>query len=364
MKQIAIKGSEEYGDAVIKTLIALTGCKLGLAHTGINDALWYFNDTNNVINCHNELENYNNFDGDYYNSPFDPILVNMLLDVKSKEDKCTVIPGGGCVNYEPKVPALYNKCIKGNGTIDYGKRIIKHLEEHGGVNNGWEGCNHSYYFITPKGNIECSEYNIPEGYTELVLEEDKFVPKVGDWIWSTAMGHCQDEGRVRLVTIWQKNNKAYTTGNSGPRATSKDVRLATDKEIVDMFIQLARDRGFVDGYDCISTPGTNNIQYIESELKFYRKHNQLSCRGFWIHTVESNKWVEPVVVPTTLFGYNVERCTEFGRQSSIKIGCEYVKLEWVETLITLAKADGCDTIAFDNKTEKVSNIELVINSLK
>ena len=64
-------------------------------------------------------------------------------------------------------------CIKGDGTAEYGKKIIEHLESLGGVNEfGRSGSSDVYniYAIDKNFNIDNSKA-IPQGYKEISLKE-------------------------------------------------------------------------------------------------------------------------------------------------------------------------------------------------
>lgn len=63
--------------------------------------------------------------------------------------------------------------IKGDGTEEYGKKIIEYFEKLGGINVANIECTKksSYYFVNIYNEIYWA-YEIPKGYTEISLKED------------------------------------------------------------------------------------------------------------------------------------------------------------------------------------------------
>ena len=74
-------------------------------------------------------------------------------------------------------------CIKGDGTDEYGKKIIEHLEGLGGVNkyllkgNDLGKVNNGAYFIDNDCTIVM--LSIPQGYKEISLKEVEHICYVG-----------------------------------------------------------------------------------------------------------------------------------------------------------------------------------------
>ena len=63
-------------------------------------------------------------------------------------------------------------CIKGDGTEEYGKKIILYLESLGGYNLNWfNGSDKNYYYINLHNIIGISG-EIPSGYTEISLKKE------------------------------------------------------------------------------------------------------------------------------------------------------------------------------------------------
>lgn len=62
-------------------------------------------------------------------------------------------------------------CIKGDGTMEYGKKIIEYLESKGGKNgNQLKGWFQNYYWLDDNLFIRCTD-NFLEGYKEISLKE-------------------------------------------------------------------------------------------------------------------------------------------------------------------------------------------------
>lgn len=70
-------------------------------------------------------------------------------------------------------------CIKGDGTKEYGKKIIEYLEGLGGKNGPFEfkAYGNNYYHIKENGSISF-ENQIPEGYTEISLKSESLEDRV------------------------------------------------------------------------------------------------------------------------------------------------------------------------------------------
>ena len=104
-----------------------------------------------------------------------------------------------------------NVCLKGDGTIETGKKIIKHLKILGGIldlSNFIASNKDSYYFIKREGIITCENFQ-PPGYILIDLPEEKPLPK-WMWVWDGS-----EKLAVKRYVISQlKNNHYIALANS------------------------------------------------------------------------------------------------------------------------------------------------------
>jgi hypothetical protein len=60
-------------------------------------------------------------------------------------------------------------CIKGDGTLEYGAKIMEYLVKLGGEDTGELSCNSSHYYYINQYFIDGKD-TIPEGYKEISLK--------------------------------------------------------------------------------------------------------------------------------------------------------------------------------------------------
>lgn len=74
---------------------------------------------------------------------------------------------------QPKQPNPLKIAIKGDGTEEYGKKIVEYFEKLGGINVANIECikKSSYYFVNIYNEIYWA-YEIPKGYTKISLKEE------------------------------------------------------------------------------------------------------------------------------------------------------------------------------------------------
>jgi hypothetical protein len=78
----------------------------------------------------------------------------------------------GFTQERPKVLTDEMKvCIKGDGTLEYGAKIMEYLVKLGGEDTGELSCNSSHYYYINQYFIDGKD-TIPEGYKEINLKED------------------------------------------------------------------------------------------------------------------------------------------------------------------------------------------------
>jgi len=75
---------------------------------------------------------------------------------------------------EREQPNPLKVAIKGDGTEEYGKKIIEYFTSFGCTNNNEFSCYDEdfYYFMNEENNLWW-EFNLPEGYTEISLKEEE-----------------------------------------------------------------------------------------------------------------------------------------------------------------------------------------------
>ena len=91
-------------------------------------------------------------------------------------------------------------CIKGDGTAEYGRKIIKYLEGLGGRNNiiyKFDGSSHNCFYYINEDFIIMGIFYIPEGYKEISLKEVEPICYVGKKI--------EFENRQTNLIIGQKD---------------------------------------------------------------------------------------------------------------------------------------------------------------
>lgn len=73
-----------------------------------------------------------------------------------------------------KQPNTLKVAIKGDGTEEYGKKIIEYFEKLGADNsfNRFDGSSDGYYYIEEDGCLS-GKNQLPEGYTEISLKEEE-----------------------------------------------------------------------------------------------------------------------------------------------------------------------------------------------
>lgn len=124
-------------------------------------------------------------------------------------------------------------CIKGDGTLEYGAKILEHLKSLGGVNTyGHVGnCDYSYYYI--KNNLDINLIpEILEGYKEITLKDEvEQELKVGIILVAIDNLYMGTKGQIALV-----KGKEYTIDNiqNGDIAIESELSNRTSDHYFDI----------------------------------------------------------------------------------------------------------------------------------
>ena len=239
--------------------------------------------------------------------------------------------------YIKPFPSYYNNKIKGNNYRIFGTEPNRHL------------------VLDSEPMVAIYDFRT-DMWAEIVKEE-KFKPKVGDWVITT--------GTLAFLVV---NNSAVQNGDYELEINNtrelKDLRLSTDDEILKTLIRASNQRKYRKGLEVESLVKCTNSMIIGEHHEITRgvKGNFLAMRYDYesstaIYNLDTNIWAKIVEKPDHLFGYKVEYypSNDVRDDWKIKIGCQVIDKKFIKELCELSKKAG-DTISIGNRKENINEI--------